>query len=511
MIPTNRTERPGRRWPWIALALLLLVAASVGMLYLRGYVAQNELKRRLDALRERGMPTDLAEYLDWREHVPPEENMAFIVLDACDQLRLAEGEWPDLWLYPSGPALELGVRWSPQRLDIVPQRLAVRREALELARQVAELEEGWYPLPPTEMAYFTWMDHLDSLGPLADLLRQSALVHAQQGRMPEAAADLAAALRIAASLGSYPTYIESLVGVGLDAGAVLALERALAVGEMGREELAMLAEELTREEARLARVDALPGARAMALQTLLRAKTAWLATYCEESRSGARWRCRIEARMPGARSRAALALLDLFKQVEKAYRLPLPQRVAAMKQAAAEWNRDPGEGSFGHSLALYFLPPMGRCARNQARGQAWVRVARTALAVEQWRLENGAWPESLQGLVPDLMESVPQDSFTGEPLRYRRTDGGVRVYSLGPDREDQGGSKWASGWRGPGEDLPFRLLDPDRRGARGMTFREELAKAGSVRLEALEHYGYGEEELKKLGLSESEIRQLASR
>ncbi|MFO8006388.1 MAG: hypothetical protein R6V05_01485 [Candidatus Brocadiia bacterium] len=516
MTAATTARRSGRRWLWIILALLLLVGGGVGVLYLRGCLARKRLDERLEALRGRGMPTSMEEYLDWRELVPPEQNMALVVLDACDRLRRADAGASHLIHDRLARAGDLGTLWSAQKLDIAQQRLAPLRGGLEMVREAAELEGGYYPLPSEAMPFFMPMDHPDRLRSLSGLLWQSALVHAQQGHMSQATADLTAALRLAASLGRRPLFHEASAALSLNTTAVDALERALAVGEMERQELDLLTEELAREEGRLAQVNTLPGDRAATLQTLLRARTAYLARYCEETAdSTVPWRYQIVARIPGARQRGALQLLDNFAQVAKAQQLPWPERTDAVQRAAAEWWHGPEADSFENRLALFFMPAAGRRAAGRARVQGYLRAARTALAVERWRMQNGRWPESLEELVPALLERVPTDPFSGEPLRYRRTAQGVRVYSVWEDQEDQRGlatDEWSRlRDRVRHHDLPFRLLSPGRRRARRMTFREELRAAGGVPLEELDYYGYGQDKLKELGFSESEIREFAFR
>ncbi|MEI2727116.1 MAG: hypothetical protein V9H26_27560 [Verrucomicrobiota bacterium] len=48
-------------------------------------------------------------------------------------------------------------------------------------------------------------------------------------------------------------------------------------------------------------------------------------------------------------------------------------------------------------------------------------------------------PENLADLTPAFLAVVPADPFTGEPLRYRRTDKGFVIYSVDRDGLDNGG------------------------------------------------------------------------
>ena len=62
-----------------------------------------------------------------------------------------------------------------------------------------------------------------------------------------------------------------------------------------------------------------------------------------------------------------------------------------------------------------------------------------AIAIEQYRRQHGGWPLQLEELVPDHLSRIPFDRINGKPLKYRLTDEGPRVYSVGGDRDDDGG------------------------------------------------------------------------
>jgi len=89
---------------------------------------------------------------------------------------------------------------------------------------------------------------------------------------------------------------------------------------------------------------------------------------------------------------------------------------------------------------------------------AYHRLATTALAVEQFGNQHGRLPERLNELTPILLAEVPEDPFTGAELKYRRTEKGYLIYSVGPDRKDDGGLEQSERKRssdGRSYDLPF--------------------------------------------------------
>jgi hypothetical protein len=86
-----------------------------------------------------------------------------------------------------------------------------------------------------------------------------------------------------------------------------------------------------------------------------------------------------------------------------------------------------------------------------------------ALAVERYRLRHRDWPASLDRLKPDLLAEVPLDPFDGKPLRYLKRDGGIVVYSVGRDGEDNGGNlEYVQDQKGT--DIGVQLWAPADRG-----------------------------------------------
>jgi hypothetical protein len=79
---------------------------------------------------------------------------------------------------------------------------------------------------------------------------------------------------------------------------------------------------------------------------------------------------------------------------------------------------------------------LGRAASSEARRRLLV----TALSLERYRLEKGAYPQSLNDLASKLLADSATDFMDGKPLRYQVTgDGHFVLYSVGLDCIDQGG------------------------------------------------------------------------
>ena len=83
---------------------------------------------------------------------------------------------------------------------------------------------------------------------------------------------------------------------------------------------------------------------------------------------------------------------------------------------------------------------MGNFLKKIAAGQSSVDLARTAIALERYRLAHGEFPEALDALAPQFIAQVPHDVIGGGPLKYRRTaDGQFVLYSIGWNETDDGG------------------------------------------------------------------------
>ena len=87
------------------------------------------------------------------------------------------------------------------------------------------------------------------------------------------------------------------------------------------------------------------------------------------------------------------------------------------------------------------------------RTLALLRLVRAELAIHGYRRDEGNFPASLQALVPDWLDEVPLDPFSGQALVYRADVEGYVLYSVGNDRTNDRGI--IDEWIGmtPGTDL----------------------------------------------------------
>jgi hypothetical protein len=115
------------------------------------------------------------------------------------------------------------------------------------------------------------------------------------------------------------------------------------------------------------------------------------------------------------------------------------QVIFAEKVAAASKHAHAvDQGAYGIVGSLAQLN-FERACQNTAHSQTEIVEALTACALERFRLAHDEYPENLDALVPQFLDTVPNDVIGGRPLHYRATGGMFVLYSVGWNGRDDGG------------------------------------------------------------------------
>ncbi len=102
-----------------------------------------------------------------------------------------------------------------------------------------------------------------------------------------------------------------------------------------------------------------------------------------------------------------------------------------------------GMGTISVSVVKHAAPKI-------AQGDATLQGLRTQAAIELFRAREGRLPGTLSELAPDILPDFPIDPCDGKPMRYRPADGSYTLYSVGPDKTDDGGKLAVGRKRGTG-------------------------------------------------------------
>ena len=92
-------------------------------------------------------------------------------------------------------------------------------------------------------------------------------------------------------------------------------------------------------------------------------------------------------------------------------------------------------------LTSIVTPALNRIRELQTTYQANIDICRTGLVLKLYKAKNGNYPEELESLVSaGLLKEVPIDPFSGKSLVYSRYIDGFKLYSLGPNMQDDFGT-----------------------------------------------------------------------
>jgi hypothetical protein len=390
-----------------------------------------------------------------RAVLPDEQNAALQVLAAAG---LLPKPWPPEQTTPSASseALEASLRalapttfFDPDQAQVLTAALEAAKPALAEARKLKDLPRGRYPRVsdgqrgPAVRPAAVGVSRLLSY----DVLRRGLALDADG-----ALESCRALLNVSRSFGD--DSLVALFRLSLRPLGYRSLEWALAQGQPSEAALAAVQKLLADDEADLLFLLGARGFRAD-MDQLFEGARAGDPAYLPGNpfeRLGAPVLVR---NLRPVTLRLATELVEIAK-------LPVEEQEREFKRRGF-----PKMNDTSFLARTYVLPKVQKVTRDlswgQLRTQTELRCAVAAVAAERYRRARGSWPDSPAALVPDYLRAVPLDPFDGQPLRYRKVGDGIVVYSIGPDRKDDGGKLDYKTPGAPGTDLGFRLWHPEKR------------------------------------------------
>lgn len=465
--------RPRRRlvWRriWQALHYLVLAVAV--------FVVGSRLKRALDwqagAAELRPIVAELdASDPDWRmadlcakrnAGLPLRERNSFQVARAASD---AFPEQMQRWWESrrSDEELTVGHLPSPQFVEGLGCVLPDCEEAISEALRVVEFPDGGHPLTFAEPTCApTPTGHHDATRRTVCLLASASQHTACEGDGRRAADCLLARLAFARSVGDEPCYDAQSMRGWFAFGSVTSLEWALGVAEMPDDKLAAWQTAAEAEAAAPRTAFAARGHRATFFRFLenvdnrrIRMDTLKGSFGCGDGARILTHGDSFRGYIPSQQARG----LELFTRYLAAARKPFgPARRAEVAAIDADKGERPVTAS--NAFLDVFLPDFTRWDSRDAAVVASLRCSVAAVACERFRMRSGRFPDSLAELPVELLAAIPEDPYTGLPLRFKTTENGLVVYSVGADLADNGG-KLGRLWDAD-SDIGFKLLDPKHR------------------------------------------------
>jgi hypothetical protein len=466
------------RWRRIARIAGIIVLAIIGIpaglhFYLR-WTADRALQQAI-AETDRLDPGWRLEDLEAkREIIPEAENAALKILAIKESMPSSWPNQPRFIPIRSRSAInsEPGISELEQRLlglsppaalpaeirSVIQSDLKAMAASLADALALVRFPRGRYPIQYARILSDTELLSKDS-HIVAKLLWVDGIIAAEEQQIERAFDSTRGIINAGRSVGDEPMMISQSRRLTIESLAIQTLERALAHGQAPAEALQGVQQLLEEEAAEPLLLRAFRGERAASQYHLAGAESGKLRFRMRFYRGPwaddmpKRWRDYLEMVIV---RRAHSGYLKLLTELVETAKLPAEQWPARLREIDER----------GRQLPIEFqswLQSSVQSAEPFQKNQALLRCAIAGVAVERYRLARGRWPDSLATVVPDFLEQMPLDPYDGQPLRLRRLEDGVVIYSLGPDAQNDGGKLDRQNPSAPGTDLGFQLWDVNHR------------------------------------------------
>jgi hypothetical protein len=480
--PVSSLSRRSRLWFAAVLCLPFFLLLLIWV-YAR-WSGDRELDQLLAEI-DREDPNWTQAHLERRPMPPPERNGMEQVLLA--QAALAR-DWPT-WPFPNvedGPPrrdareamsasleeISASVQFDSEQIRVLCAELKRADAAVLLARRLVEFPYGRFPLKPAKSFFSIMLNHVQQTRNVASLLRYDAYLLAHDGDIAGALHDVRALIHASRAIGDEPFVVSQLVRIHIDATAVATLQRVLGLGIAKDDDLKLVQALLLEEADTEFYLIGARGERALMdefLASVYHREVTWTEFRRELGNTG--------LQLPGGggiltdlfffQAYAAIStqraeVLAHMDNAVKAAKLPEPDRLAAFDELELQLHKPRPM-----SLLRIFGPFNFRAGEMSLRIKALLRSAAAGVAAERFRLVNDRWPASQNELVPLFLRAELKDPYDGKPLRFKRNNDGLVIYTLGRNLVDDGGkiprTPAISSAEAPDSDVGFLLFDATKR------------------------------------------------
>lgn len=451
--PLLSPERPRRRtllWVVLGIVAFLILAPIAALVVWRASLTA-KIDRELKTIRAAGLPTNPVELDAFYLQVPEAENAALLFAEAGEMLP-TQVDREEQKLQTQFEQMGRSELLPSEITNYLAQHLSENKDALAILHRAAGLTNSRYPVDLSR-GFETLLPHLAKVKGTARLLREEAVQEAAAGHADRATESVLAGYAAARSLAGEPLPISFLVGNSMNAIAGSGLEQvvnrvALDDAQLQRLQKVILASDNTNALPRV-----LAGERGCTIgvfqdpagfAAMMNIGTAVAGISPNVYKAGPK----ALNSLTGFFDRDLLYYLETMQKLIDAAGEPPPERFDAVKDFDADMIEAKQKL---YVITAMILPQLGKCLDRDADNSARLRAAATALAIERYRLKHeGKLPENFSMLVPEYLPAMPIDPFTGEALQYRKRDKGFIVYSVGADRQDDGGVASTAKRRGAG-------------------------------------------------------------
>ncbi len=397
-----------------------------------------------------------------RKVLTPEENSALVISESYKLLGNFEqrkplwelGKLPDIAAIKSSPQQLL----TPPSINLIKTTLGAFQPSLDEAKKVAKLPEGRFEITYAPNIANTILSPLDATGAITDLLTIDAFIQAQDGKSQQAMESTRAIFNIARSVGEIPFPISYQVRGRICAQSIRMLERTIALGEPSKDSLSQFQSLLENEASFPMFLHIAKANRASNYAVLSSLKKDKDMIKNLKGIFDLKDDEAIATKLVLEEPTILSWLLKYSNSLVAIANLPQQDQQKAVTELALKLNEK------NMLFVKLFTSPPKKIWETSHSNLAILNCAITSLAMERYRITNGKWPRKLDELVPEYLAKLPTDPFNGEPLLVGTIPGGLVIYSVGPDLQDNNGLVDDLNPLKEGTDIGFRLWEvPMRR------------------------------------------------
>lgn len=462
---SNKPAPAPRRWS-VRFFLGLATAAIfvVFGVYLWSIISTSSALAEAEAEARRDLPRwRLLELEEDRPEIPVGENSALFMIGLLPKIRAAQvtgvPNYEEIFA-----KLPPNVELNAQQEKLIRNELTKIPGPLADARQLKDMPRGRFPIKYSEDFISTLLPNHQDARQFADLLLHDAYLLAHDNEADKAIESCRAILNAGRAFDGELTLIAHLIRVALQHRMVIAFERVLAQTEPSDAGLRELQTAFANETKECSLVPAVRGERA-GINHLFenihagKINSTQLRGLTRPGGGVSAFNVGLAEIYPRSLSRHYPEYLHWLNRAVEASKLPIHERQTALKAMEDECK------ATSNVVMHVFAPAFSKVGTADARGHALLRSAMVAAACERYRQANkGVWPESLETLgKAKLLDEIPRDPFDNQPLRYRRTNDGAVIYSVGVDLKDDGGVIDHDRMNLAGVDIGVRLWNVNQR------------------------------------------------
>jgi len=319
--------------------------------------------------------------------------------------------------------------------------------AIEELREASKLPYSRFPIEyGKDDPAAILLPHLATLKQCSLALQLRAIAELQNGQSEKALDDVKLALYLVNSIRTEPFLISHLVRIAMTEITLQPIYEGLAECKWSDAQLTELDSELAKLDFLVDYEFSMRGEMIFGMtetEYLRRSRNFQALGYNENgSRNDAASHLGLRVAPASFFYRNELTIAQMHERwmlpiVDVINRIVSPKTVQQNNAAA---NKELQHGWPYNILARMFFPGVGSVVGKYAREQSSLDLARTAIALERFRLAHGKFPDSLDELAPQFIAKVPHDIINGRPLHYQReANGQFILYSVGWNETDDGG------------------------------------------------------------------------